>query len=67
MIGEESKRTLETVLAAHKTVFAEGLRKHATVAPSAPDSARPDAVPWRLAARPVPYALLPKVEEELDR
>ena len=61
-----SQRTLKTVLAAHQAVFADGL---GAMPPSlqAHLTLKPGAVPRRLAARPVPYALMPKVDEELDR
>ncbi|XP_043191626.1 uncharacterized protein K02A2.6-like [Amphibalanus amphitrite] len=67
-VSEASKvsggRTLSSVTAAHAAVFAGGLgtmeqRAHLTL--------KPDAVPRRLPPRPVPYALLPQVEAELDR
>ena len=64
-IGREGEvRTVEAVMAAHSAVFSEDLGKmtlqaHLTL--------KPGATPRRLPPRPVPYALLPQVEAELER
>ncbi|XP_043238246.1 uncharacterized protein K02A2.6-like [Amphibalanus amphitrite] len=62
--GASGRRTLESVKAAHAQVFADGL---GVMSHQAHLTLKPGAVPRRLPPRPVPYALLPQVEAELDR
>ena len=56
--------TLQAVIAANKEVFEPGLGKMTVEAHL---TLKQDAVPKSVPARPIPYALLPKVNEELDR
>ena len=61
--GASGRRTLESVKAAHAQVFADGL---GVMSHQAHLTLKSGAVPRRLPPRPVPYALLPQVEAELD-
>ena len=58
-------RTLEQVLSSHKVVFQEGLGTMKTF--KATLHLKPETIPKFHKARPVPFAVRPKVEAELDR
>ncbi|XP_043226784.1 uncharacterized protein K02A2.6-like [Amphibalanus amphitrite] len=58
------KRTLQEVLTDNKEVFDAGLGQMTVEAHL---TLQPNAVPKSVPARPIPYALLPKVNGELDR
>ena len=63
-IQQQNPLTLETVLARNKKVFEDGLGEMTVEAHL---TLKPGAVPKSVPARTIPYALLPKVNEELDR
>ncbi|XP_037087643.1 uncharacterized protein K02A2.6-like [Pollicipes pollicipes] len=59
-----AKTTLESVVKAHETVFSDGLGK---MSMKAHLTLKPDARPVYRKARPVPYALMPLTDKELER
>ena len=61
---QKNRRTLQAVLTANKEVFEAGLGEMTVEAHL---TLKPEATPRTVPARPIPYALLPKVNEELDR
>ena len=61
---QKNRRTLQAVLTANKEVFEAGLGEMTVEAHL---TLKPEATPRTIPARPIPYALLPKVNQELDR